>query len=281
LLLLVPLLCAAAGAQASHQAEIQKWRAEREQRLRANWLTLVGLFWLQEGENRAGSAKENDIELPAPPRLGTFELRGGRTTVRLDPGVSATINGKPAKSGELKPDTPGPPDKLQVGSLTLIVIKRGERYALRLRDSNSKALREFSGLHYFPLDEKWRVTAKFVPAEKKIKIANVLGTVDDYPSPGYAEFTVAGQTFRLEPVLEEPDAKELFFIFRDQTSGKDTYPAGRYLYSGLPRDGKVVLDFNKAYTPPCGFTPYATCPLPPRQNWLKLRIDAGELYSGH
>jgi len=159
------------------------------------------------------------------------------------------------------------------------VIERGGRYGIRLKDRESALLKEFGGLRWFPVREDYRVEARFVPHASPMKIAvpNILGQVEELPSPGYAAFTIGGREVRLDPVLEEPGATELFFIFRDQTTGKQTYPAGRFLYAPMPKDGRVTLDFNKAYSPPCAFTPYATCPLPPKQNRLSVRIEAGEL----
>ncbi len=180
---------------------------------------------------------------------------------------------------ELRADTAsGGPDVLVLGPLSLQVIERGGRYGIRLKDNASARRREFAGLQWYPVSEAHRVVARFVPhaTPKTIPIANVLGQEDQQPSPGYVVFTIGGQEVRLEPILEAPDAKELFFIFKDPTAGRDTYPAGRYLYTDLPKDGAVTLDFNKAYSPPCAFTAYATCPLPPPQNRLPVRIEAGE-----
>ena len=219
----------------------------------------------------------------APARAGVFELRGGKTTVRMEPGVTATVDGNPVDARELRPDVPGPADVLKLGPrLTLHVIERGGRYGIRLKDRESALLKEFTGLRWFPVQEDYRVEARFVPyaSPKKIAVPNILGQVEELPSPGYAAFTIGGREVRLDPVLEEPGAKELFFIFRDQTTGKETYPAGRFLYAPMPEDGRVTLDFNKAYSPPCAFTPYATCPLPPRQNRLPVRIEAGEMSTG-
>jgi hypothetical protein len=147
-----------------------------------------------------------------------------------------------------------------------------------LKDNASARRREFAGLKWYPVSEAHRVVARFVPhaSPKTIPIANVLGQEDAQPSPGYVVFRIGDRELRLEPILEDPDAKELFFIFKDATAGRDTYPAGRYLYTALPKDGTVTLDFNKAYSPPCAFTAYATCPLPPPQNRLAVRIEAGE-----
>jgi uncharacterized protein (DUF1684 family) len=183
-----------------------------------------------------------------------------------------------APGRELKPDSS---DVLKVGRLSLFAIRRGERFGIRLKDPDSEYRRGFTRLEYFPAGEAWRLTARFVPEPKKIPILNVLGQTEESECPGYAVFHLAGQELRLYPILEEPGAKELFYIFKDQTSGKETYGAGRFLYSDLPRDGKVVLDFNKAYNPPCSFTPYATCPLPPPENRLPVRVEAGEKKYGH
>lgn len=267
----------------AYRAEVEKWRRERETRLRApdGWLAVAGLFWLDEGPNRCGSGPGNTVRLPAgaaPPVAGTFELRDGRVNLRVEPGVSVTAAGKPVAAMELRGDDPGPPDVLRLGRLSLHVIVRSGRYGIRLKDPESEARRRFAGLRWFPVREDLRVSARFVPwpSPRTIPIPNVLGQVNQLPSPGYVEFTLAGRQLRLEPVLEEPDAKELFFIFRDQTAGKETYPAGRFLYAPPAADGTLVLDFNKAYSPPCAFTAYATCPLPPPQNRLPVRIEAGE-----
>jgi uncharacterized protein len=273
----------------AYRAEIQKWREEREARLKGDggWLQVAGLFWLKDGANRFGTDPTNEIVLPAGsalPRAGVFELKGGKTSVRMEPGVLATVDGMPVTTRELRADVPGPPDVLKLGPrLTLHVIERGGRFGIRMKDKESALLKEFTGLRWFPIREDYRVNARFVPytPPKKVPIPNVLGQVEELPSPGYAVFTLGGRELRLDPVLEEPGATELFFIFRDETAKKETYPAGRFLYTAMPKDGAVVLDFNKAYSPPCAFTPYATCPLPPKQNRLPVRIEAGEMRSGH
>jgi uncharacterized protein (DUF1684 family) len=257
-------------AASAFQSEIADWRKSREAGLRrdGSWLTVTGLFWLREGANRFGKEASNEIALPdGPARAGAFTLRNGKVTASMD-----------GKERELRPDSN---DFLKVGRLSLFVIQRGDRYGIRLKDPESAYLREFHGLEYFPADEAYRITARFVSEPRKIPILNVLGQTEQDECPGYAAFRLHGRDVRLYPVLEEPDAKELFFIFRDQTSGKETYGAGRFLYSELPHDGKVVLDFNKAYNPPCAFTPYATCPLPPKENRLAVRVEAGEKKYGH
>ncbi len=281
-------IAASATGDAAYRAEVQKWRTDREARLKSDggWLTVAGLFWLKEGENRFGTDPAGDIVLPegsAPARAGTFELKGDQVTVALEAGVSGRIAGRPVSGAStMEPDTSGSPDVLEMGALSLNVIKRGDRTGVRLKDKNSAARKGFTGLKWFDVKENYRVEARWVsyPQPKPVRMLNVLGQTETMPSPGHAEFTLNGKPVRLDGVLEAPRAEELFFILRDQTSGKETYGAGRFLYAGLPKAGKVVLDFNKAYNPPCAFTPYATCPLPPRQNWLPVRVEAGEMAYG-
>lgn len=268
------------AANPSYQASIEEWRRGRETRLKADdgWLTVAGLFWLKEGENPAGSGTSNRIVLPAgsaAAHIGTFHHKGGRTVFNVVPGVRVTSDGKPVRTLEMIPDTSGKPSVISIGSLSMHVIARGNRYGIRLRDKNSRFRREFIRLHWYPVDEAYRITARFVPYSppRTVAIPNVLGDTETETSPGYAVFTVNGVECRLEPVTE---GNQLWFIFRDLTSSKETYPPGRFLYADPPKDGRVMLDFNKAYNPPCAFTPYATCPLPPPQNRLKVRIPAGE-----
>ena len=166
---------------------------------------------------------------------------------------------------------------IDAGDLTLSVIERGGRFAVRVKDKQSKYRKAFRGMKWFPVREEYRIAARWVayPTPKAVPIVNIIGNRLEMPSPGYAVFSIGGREMRLEPVVENDT--ELFFIFRDRTAGKETYPGGRFLYTDLPRDGKVELDFNKAENPPCAFTPYATCPLPPKQNSLPARVEAGEL----
>jgi uncharacterized protein (DUF1684 family) len=270
---LLPLFCAAMvgmAAVSAYQSEIAEWHAKREAALKAEngWLSLTGLFWLREGANHFGTEAKNDIVLTdGPARAGVFELHQGKVTVSMDGSTRAVV--------------PDSADVVKVGRLNLLVIQRGDRVGIRLKDPDSQARREFHGIESFPANEALRVTAKFVNEARKIPILNVLGQTEPSDSPGYAVFRLQGQELRLYPILEEPGATQLFYIFRDQTSGKETYGAGRFLYSDMPKDGQVVLDFNKAYNPPCAFTPYATCPLPPPENRLAIRIEAGEKKFGH
>ena len=277
------VLAFVAAANSPYVADVEQWRTKREERLKADggWLTVSGLFWLKDGANTFGSAPGNDIVLPAvaPARAGVIAFSGGKATVRAEPGVRILSGDKPVTAMELRADTAsGGPDVLVLGPLSLQVIERGGRYGIRMKDNESARRRAFAGLDWYPVSEAHRVVARFVahPAPTTIAVANVLGQEDQMASPGYVVFKIGDREVRLDPVLEEPDAKELFFIFKDQTAGRDTYPAGRFLYTDLPKDGAVTLDFNKAVSPPCAFTAYATCPLPPPQNRLPVRIEAGE-----
>jgi hypothetical protein len=243
---------------------------------------VVGRFVLKNGDNSVGSDPKSRIVLPegAPARVGRFVLRGGKITFNAESGVNVTSEGKPVRSLEMRPDTQGPATTIAVGDLSMFVIGRGDSFAIRLRDKNSRFRKEFKGLQWFPVDEAWRIQARWVayPAGRRMAIENITGDTEQEPSPGYASFRVAGREYRLDPVLE---GDQLFFIFKDRTAGKETYPAGRFLYAAQPKDGTVLLDFNRAYTPPCAFSPYLTCPLPPPQNRLSIRIPAGELNYHH
>ncbi len=287
-LLLAPLLAAGVGsASDGYGREIETWRSERQARLQSDggWLTVAGLFWLKPGANGFGADPAGDIVLPAhssPAHAGTFHLDGRRVTVEARPGVALTLAGKPVTRMDLRSDAAGEPDVLALGALTLQVIARGDRLGIRLKDMRSPARAQFTGLRWYPVRADMRIRARFVahPTPVSIAVPTVLGQAEHMPSPGSVLFEIGGKSLRLDPVLE-PGEKQLFFIFRDATSGLSTYGAGRFLYADPPKDGYVVLDFNKAYSPPCAFTPYATCPLPPPQNRLPIAIEAGELSAGH
>jgi uncharacterized protein (DUF1684 family) len=292
---LIPFLLASAliGMRAEvalegYQTDIDKWRQERETRLKSDtgWLTVAGLFWLKEGPNRFGSDARNDIVLPAsaPAAAGVFERQGDKVTVKVQSGAAVTWSNQVITDMEMKSDKDGAdPTILSLGDLSMFVIARGDKLGIRLKDKNSTMRKEFKGLTWYPVKPEYRVTASFQELDppKQIPIPNILGQTEKLPCPGYVTFKLDGKKIRLDPVLEDPDAKELFFIFKDRTSGQTTYPSGRFLYADLPVEGKVILDFNKAYNPPCAFTPYATCPLPPPENKLDIAIEAGELSYGH
>lgn len=250
-------------ATSTFTADEQQWRETRRTRLTSeeSWLTLVGLNWLHEGAN--------DVKLPAhPPVTRRFVLDHGKVT--MDGQV-------------LRDDTdPQGPTVTRIGTLSFTAIKRsdkkGDRVGIRVKDTQSASRKNFKGLTYFPANPDYRVEARFEPytPARKIAIANVLGMISDEVSPGALVFTLKGKTYRIDPILEQGE-KDLFIIFKDGTSGKETYGAARYLYAQpAGANGKTVIDFNHAYNPPCAFTPYATCPLPPPQNRLSVRIEAGE-----
>jgi uncharacterized protein len=273
----------AAPAPDAYRSAVETWRAEREAGLRGDdgWLAVAGLFWLRPGANRFGADAENEIVLPAgsvPPRAGALTLQDGRVRVRLEPGVDASVGGVAvASERELKSDHPGAPDVLALGRLRLTVIERSGRLGLRVKDPDNARRRGFAGLRWYPVDASYRVRGRFVPASgpRTIAVPNVLGDVLEMPSPGHVEFALHGRALRLDPVLED-DSPQLFFIFRDTTAARETYGAGRFLYADPPAGGTVTLDFNRAYSPPCAYTDFATCPLPPPQNRLDVAIAAGE-----
>lgn len=270
--------------QSTFLTETQKWRAKREAELKTedSWLTVAGLFWLKEGLTTVGTdASVVDIVLPAGStagQVGSLELANGTVTLKVKDDVVVTVKDKPVREFVMKfDDVNKTPEAFQVGTLKLSVIKRANRYGLRVRDKNSPERLAFKSLHWFPVRSSYRVVATFIPypEPREMKIMNVLGDELKEKVPGTLTFTLNGKKFELRPIIE--DEKKLFIIFKDSTAGKTTYPAGRYLYADLPQDGKVVLDFNRAENPPCAFTKYATCPLPPRQNIMKIPINAGEM----
>jgi uncharacterized protein len=279
---------------ADWQSDLLAWRALRAQHLSApdGWLTLVGLDWLQPGDNSFGAAPDNRIRLDSPvaAHLGVFNLNGDQVRlVAPAQGFPATllVDGQPAHATTLAGDD-GRPTVLTAGSLTLIVIHRGDRYALRVKDSQSPTRLNFHGLHWYLPDPHFRVEARWIPwvPARQEKIPTILGTTIEMPAPGLAEFTLDGQTIQLEPVLEDPGDKQLFFIVRDATSRTTSYGAGRFLYTdfpdrGLEHPGQIVLDFNRLQNPPCAYTPYATCPLPPEKNRLALALPVGEKRYSH
>lgn len=282
------------GAQASkanaerqaHEAEIRAWRVERVQRLTKpdGWLSLVGMHWLESGNTRVGSGAANGTRLAVgPAHVGVVKL-GKDGVVRFTPeaGADITIDGQPA-SGEVVLATDADPTRdasvvgFNRGDASFIVIKRGDRHALRVRDALAPTRTGFLPLQYFPIDPAFRVRARFTPHApgSKIEIINILGMVEPMDNPGTVSFEKDGKSFTLEAV-DEGDHR-LFFVYADRTSGHESYAASRFLYADYPdRTGMTTLDFNKGYNPPCAFTAYSTCPMPPLQNRLDLAITAGE-----
>lgn len=274
------------SSPADYRAEIEKYRAERLAELKDDhgFLTLAGLYWLKPGVNTAGRDKKNDVVLPpkAPVKLGVFTLTDGKVFFTADPAATVTSEGKPITSREMSFEW-REQRAVVSGDLHMFPIKRGDQVAIRLRDLKSEKRANFPGLTYYPLSPAHRVVATFIPhaTPKKIPILNVIGQMLDMESPGVVAFTINGRKLQLDAVYEDERRLDLFFIFTDPTSRDTTYQAGRYLHAPLPKDGTVIVDFNKAYSPPCAFNEFATCPLPPKQNRLAVRIEAGERRPPH
>ncbi len=291
------LLCALLAASAfsqddAWQRELAIWRTQHAADLQKpdGWLSLAGLEWLRQGDNSFGSAPDNKIHLPArnPAHLGILRLESDTVTLLPPTGgfpKDLLVDGAPAASQMLRAvanqDKLSP--RLTIGTLNMYVIRREARFALRIKDSESPALVGFHGLNWYEPNPDYRVTAKWLPYNppKTVTLATLVGTTYDQPVPGAAEFTLFGETYRLEPVLEDPDVAKLFFIVRDTTSTTTTYAACRFLYTGFPtnsldKPGQLVLDFNHLENPPCAYTPFSTCPLPPPQNRLRTALPVGE-----
>jgi uncharacterized protein (DUF1684 family) len=266
------------------------WRDTRDQEMRdsTSWLTIAGLYWLKEGENTFGTDAENNIRLPegsAPPFSGAFILRDGNVKIISAEGIKLTIEGNPIKEKTLKSDETGKPDVIELNDLRIWVIKRGDRLAVRLRDFNAARYKDYSGLDFFLPREKYRIKAVFIPysSPKTEILTTVVGTEAPMKVPGYISFRLDGKDYRLDTFEMKSNSKTLFIIFKDETNGNETYGASRFMNTTILDDGSVDLNFNRAHNPPCAYTPYATCPLPPPQNILPVRIEAGEkLYrQGH
>lgn len=271
---------AADQAAADYRAQIEDWRQRRDQRLRSPdyYLSLVGLEWLQEGENRLGSLPASTIRMPGGPSdWGTIHVDGDEIVYRPAPGSGIRVDGEVVDEATLLPGSFGTPTVVSHGDLSFYVIFR-QSYALRIKDINSPDLVAFRGVDYYDIQEDWRIEARFerAPEGQTIEIANVLGQTGAEPVYGLVEFERDGETHRLLG-LGYDDSESIWFLFADRTSGRETYGAGRFLYSdGMPEDGRLVIDFNKAYNPPCAFNDFSTCPLPPAENRLKIAVRAGE-----
>jgi uncharacterized protein len=271
----------AAGGDDGYRDEIERWRQNRLESLKADdgWLTVSGLFWLKPGETKIGSDPRNDVLLPArtPGLLGTLTLADAKAFLHPEPGTKVTRNGTPFDGGEIHSDADLHPDTLAVGDVKLILIKRGSRLALRLKDNQSPLRSSFAGLRWYPPRPEWRIEAKFVasPAPTKMLLDTIVGESEAEDSPGYVTFERDGNTYSLQAISQKDGS--LWFVFRDRTSGQTTHGGARQLYADAPRNGVVVLDFNRAANFPCAYIPYATCPLAPPQNRLNLVVEAGEM----
>jgi len=282
------LSIAAADDLQDESARIADWRAKRLASLTGptGWLTPIALYWLKDGENSFGRSPTeafslDDAALAAD--TGAFVLKDGRVQYIAHASKAMTYLGKPVTSMDLVSDVHDKPTELIAGSLHFMLIERVGHLGIRVRDSVSPNRLQFKGLQYFPVRADWHIQARFEPyvPERHIPIANILGMTEDMTSPGAIVFEHDGRSWRLDTILEAPGDHELFVMFSDATSGKQTYGAGRFLYVALPDADRIDVDFNKAFNPPCAFTNFATCPLPPQQNRLALAIDAGELKYEH
>jgi uncharacterized protein len=276
----VPPASSPATPDAAYVQSFEKWKAEEIDDLKKNWLPLAGLFWLKPGVNTFGAAADNAIVFPkSPAHAGEFDVDGKEVTVKLLPEAHATIAGKAAATAKLDPDTSGHETIVEMGSLQFHVIVRGERVGIRLKDLESPAVAKFKGLVFYPLDLNYRVTARWEPSDGKrtVDVPNVLGDVTPVPVAGTVLFKIDGQDQKLTAWSGDPE-KGLSFVFNDLTAKTDTYPGGRFLDTDAVVNGTVVLDFNRAYNPPCAVTPYATCPLAPKENRLQVAIPAGEKF---
>ena len=272
----------------TERTNVEKWRTDRVAELTSEtgWLTLVGLFWLSPGDNTFGRATANTIVLDHPnlaDTAGTFVLTGDKVTFTAKPGSGITHSGEPVATIDMVSDAKESPTVVSSGPLRFFIIERAGKFGVRVRDVASPRRRDFRGLQYFPISPDWVFEARFEPYEphRSIKIVNILGLEDDMESPGAVVFTKNGQEIRLDTVLDGAGATDLFIMFADGTSGHDTYGAGRFLHVPFATNGKTLVDFNEAYNPPCAFNNFATCPLPPYQNRMKLKITAGEKNYAH
>jgi uncharacterized protein len=270
-----------AGKSDNHEETILKERQEREERFKNSergWLGLVGLYWLRDGENKVGSAPDNDIILPAavPGHIGVVLYNNGVATFRTARGVPVYSNGKQFTLKTLVADIHEGADFLQVGDLTLVLLDRAGRHLIRVWDRNSKLRKNFTGFNQYPVNPEYRIEARYTDYDtpRLVSIQDVLEIYHETPIQGYVTFNLQGKDYRLEAQVDEDDLMRL--DFKDATNGDTTYVGGRFLVAEMPKDGKVVVDFNQAYNPPCAYTDFATCPLPPPENRLPIRIEAGE-----
>jgi uncharacterized protein (DUF1684 family) len=265
---------------AAYVQSFEKWKAEQIDDLKQNWLPLAGLYWLKPGVNNFGTAPENAIMFPkGPAHAGEFDLEGKDVTIRLLPDAHAALAGAPLTTAKLAPDVSGHASLVEMGTLRFHVIVRGERVGIRVKDLENAAVTNFKGLIFYPLDLNYRVMATWEPSDgkKTIDVPNVLGDVTAVPVAGTVVFKINGQEQRLTALGGNPSTG-LSFVFNDLTAKSDTYPGGRFLDSDPVTNGTVILDFNRAYNPPCAVTPYATCPLAPKENRLAVAIPAGEKF---
>ncbi|HVU17058.1 MAG TPA: DUF1684 domain-containing protein [Candidatus Didemnitutus sp.] len=279
--LLVATSAVAALADDDYTRSVEAWRADRKDKLTKpdGWLTLTGLFWLRPGENTVGAAPDNTIHLTSgPAHFGTVVLEPGNVArFKPWPKESIMIDQAPAAPGVLRHGGGLKPSYVQSGTVTFYVIEHGTQLGLRVKDSEAPRRLKFAGIDYFPIDPAWRVEAKWVPFDspRTINFADVLGQTQTASVPGEAVVTLQGRTFALLPIDEGKD-RPLFFVIGDATNGGESHGGGRFLYTEWPKDGKVTLDFNHLENPPCAFSPFTICPLPPKDNQLPFPVPVGE-----
>jgi len=275
-----PVPDAAASNVAAATKETEDWRAQHEKSYRENWATIAGLHFLEAGSHTAGTERTNDIVLPASAasaRIGRFVLAGDVVRFEPDARSSVQIDGQlVTMPRELTDDAAPEPNSIEVGGIRMVVHRSGDRRSLRVWDPEGEMARGFLGFTWFDIQIDYRVTGRFIPdaSPRDMKVMNTLGDIDTYKTEGVVEFTLQGRTLRLRPFTTRP--KRFYFVFKDQSSGAETYEAARFLYSDLRDDGTTVLDFNQVYNPPCSFNPYTTCPIPLPENRLPVKVLAGE-----
>jgi uncharacterized protein (DUF1684 family) len=267
----------------SEQKLVEQWRADRVADLTGEhgWLTLVGLFWLDKGDNSFGRAPANKLVLNHPAlaaAAGKFILDSGGVHFLAHHGSGITHGGQPVSTLDMVADGHGEPTVISSGPLRIWVIERAGKLGVRIRDLDSARRREFKGINYYPIDTSWVLEARFesYTPHRRIPIVNILGLEEEMDCPGTLVFNKDGREWRLDALLEDPADKTLFVMFADPTNGHETYGGGRFLRVPLPSAGMTRMDFNQTYNPPCAFNDFSTCPLPPRQNRLTLPVESGE-----
>jgi len=272
-------------ANEEYQNSVMKWRQEVDTNLRREngWLALAGLYWLRKDINLIGSDPQSDILLPkrAPKRLGTFEFDGNNVMLEVEADVPVEVNGVHTRSALLDADQEDVPSFITFNDIRMVVVRRSKGVGIRLWDNSREERRSFPSRQWYPVKEGFRVPATFTryKTPKIVKMPDILGAILDEPMQGFVSFQLNGKKHEL--IVEELPDRRLFVQFMDLTNNHQTYPSGRYHYTDAHENGKVFIDFNKAYSPPCAFTDYATCTFPPQENHLKTAIEAGEIYPKH
>lgn len=269
-------------ANVEYENSILKWRQEMDKNLRREngWLALAGLFWLRKGTNTIGSDPESDILLPrrAPSRLGTFAFRDDDVTLNVEASLPVEVNGVETTSVRLDADQEDVPSFITFNGMRMVVVRRSKGVGIRVWDNTREERRTFPSREWYPVKEEFRVPATYTRYEtpKIVKMPDILGAILDEPLQGFVSFALGGKEHEL--IVEELPDRRLFIQFMDPTNNQRTYPSGRYHYTDAQENGSVVVDFNKAYSPPCAFTKFATCTFPPQENHLEVAIEAGEVY---